>query len=53
MLSTYINHLLEAGFTLKEIREPLPSEKACEQNPRLKVARDVAPSFLFVHATTA
>jgi ubiquinone/menaquinone biosynthesis C-methylase UbiE len=52
MLSTYINNLLAAGFTLKEIGEPLPSEKACEQNPRLKVARDVAPSFLFVHATT-
>jgi len=51
MLSTYVNHLLKAGFSLKEIREPLPSEKACEQNPRLKIARDVAPLFLFVHAT--
>ena len=50
MLSTYINHLLKAGFVLKKIEEPLPSEKACDHNPRLKIARDVAPSFLFVHA---
>lgn len=49
MLSTYINQLLKAGFILKEISEPLPSEKACEQNPRLKSARDVAPPVLFVH----
>lgn len=51
MLSTYLNQLIEAGFTLKKIEEPLPSEKVCEQNPRLKIGRDVAPSFLFVHAT--
>lgn len=49
-LSTYINHLLRAGFILKKIEEPLPSKKACEQNPRLKIARNVAPTFLFVHA---
>lgn len=50
-LSTYINRLLKEGYVLKEIQEPLPSEKACEQNERLRVARDVAPSFLFVHAS--
>ena len=49
-LSTYINSLLKAGFILKEIGEPVPSEEACEQNSRLKIARDAAPSFLFVHA---
>ncbi len=50
-LSTYINHLLQTGFILKKIDEPLPSEEACKQNSRLKIARDVAPSFLFIHAT--
>ncbi|MFA6263685.1 MAG: class I SAM-dependent methyltransferase [Candidatus Babeliales bacterium] len=49
-LSTYINNVLKTGFVLKEIHEPCPSDEACEKNPRLKVARDVAPSFLYVHA---
>jgi ubiquinone/menaquinone biosynthesis C-methylase UbiE len=49
-LSTYINNLLKVGFILKEIREPQPSNEACESNPRLKIARDVTASFLFVHA---
>ncbi len=49
-LSTYLNNIIAAGFTLKEIKEPCPSNEACEQNPRLKIARDVAPSFLFIHA---
>ena len=48
-LSTYINNLLAAGFILKEIREPQPSDEVCEKNPRLKAARDVAPPFLFLH----
>ena len=48
-LSTYINKLLKAGFILKKIEEPLPSEEACEKNPRLKSAYNVAPPFLFVH----
>lgn len=50
MLSTYINHLIDAGFALKEISEPRATEEACKQNPRLKVGRYVAPSFLFLHA---
>jgi 2-polyprenyl-3-methyl-5-hydroxy-6-metoxy-1,4-benzoquinol methylase len=49
-LSTYLNNIIAAGFMLKKIKEPCPSDRACEQNPRLKVARDVAPSFLFIHA---
>ncbi|MEI6242926.1 MAG: class I SAM-dependent methyltransferase [Chlamydiota bacterium] len=49
-ISTYINNLLKVGFMLKEIREPQPSDEACERNQRLKISRDVAPSFLFVHA---
>jgi ubiquinone/menaquinone biosynthesis C-methylase UbiE len=49
-LSTYINNLIATGFVLQEIQEPRPTDQACEQNPRLKVARDVAPSFLFAHA---
>ena len=50
-LSTYINNILAAGFVLKKIREPQPSDQACKQNPRLKIARDVTASFLFVYAT--
>jgi hypothetical protein len=49
-LATYVNELLEVGFVLKKLKEPKPSRAACEQNPRLKVARDVAPSFLFLQA---
>lgn len=49
-ISTYINNLLKAGFILKEIQEPRPSDKACKQNKRLKSSRDVAASFLFIHA---
>lgn len=50
MLSTYINQLLKVGFILKKVGEPIPTAEACEQNPRLKAAREVAPSFLFVQA---
>jgi ubiquinone/menaquinone biosynthesis C-methylase UbiE len=49
-LSTYINHLIEAGFTLCKIQEPKPSDAACEKNPRLTFSRDVAPPFIFFHA---
>jgi ubiquinone/menaquinone biosynthesis C-methylase UbiE len=49
-LSTYINSLLKAGFVLKKIEEPKASDKACRQDQRLKVARDVATPFLFIHA---
>lgn len=49
-VSTYINNVIATGFILKALQEPRPSDEACEKNPRLKVARDVAPSFLYVHA---
>ena len=49
-LSTYINNLLKAGFVLKKIEEPRASEKACKQDKRLKVARHVTASFLFIQA---
>ncbi len=49
-VSSYINKVIVTGFILKELREPKPSDEACEKNSRLKVARDVAPSFLYVHA---
>jgi ubiquinone/menaquinone biosynthesis C-methylase UbiE len=49
IISTYINNLIDAGFVLKKLGEPRPSEQACKKNPRLKKARSVA-SFLYVHA---
>lgn len=48
-ISTYINVLLNSGFLLKKIGEPVPTEEACIQNPRLNCAKEVA-SFLYVHA---
>jgi len=49
MISTYMNELVDAGFALKKIGEPQPSEQACKQNPRIKKASGVA-AFLYVHA---
>jgi ubiquinone/menaquinone biosynthesis C-methylase UbiE len=49
-MATYINNVISSGFILKAIKEPRPSEQACQQHPRLRVAHEVAPSFLFLHA---
>jgi 2-polyprenyl-3-methyl-5-hydroxy-6-metoxy-1,4-benzoquinol methylase len=49
-LSGYLNTLIEAGFVLKRIKEPRPSEELCEKHPRMQRWRDHAAIFLYVHA---
>ena len=49
-LSDYLNALIEAGFTLKRIQEPRPSQEMCEEHPWLQKWRDHAAIFLYVHA---
>jgi 2-polyprenyl-3-methyl-5-hydroxy-6-metoxy-1,4-benzoquinol methylase len=47
-LSEYLNTLIGAGFMLKEIQEPRPSEEACQQHPWLQRWRDHAALFLYI-----
>ncbi len=48
-LSTYINQLMQVGFVLKKIQEPVPTQEACKKSVLLKKARDVVAMFLYVH----
>jgi len=48
-ISTYINELITAGFTLKKIKEPKPSKELCKKFPRLQKAYE-AGSFLYLYA---
>jgi len=50
-LSDYVNVLVAAGFSLREMREPRPSEEACREHPFLRPWRDHAALFLHLHAT--
>jgi len=49
-LSEYFNALIQAGFVLKQIEEPRPSEEVCKQHPWLQRWRDHAAAFLYVRA---
>jgi ubiquinone/menaquinone biosynthesis C-methylase UbiE len=49
-LSDYLNALIEAGFILKRVAEPQPSQEICEKHPRLQRWRDHAAIFLYVQA---
>jgi ubiquinone/menaquinone biosynthesis C-methylase UbiE len=49
-LSEYVNGVLSAGFTLKRLHEPRPTEEACEKYPFLRRWREEAAMFLYVHA---
>jgi len=49
-LSDYLNALIEAGFVLKRIQEPRPSQEMCEKHPWLQKWRDHAAIFLYVRA---
>lgn len=49
-LSRYLNGLINAGFILKRIAEPRPSEEACRKYPSLRRWREHAAIFLHVHA---
>ena len=48
--SEYINILLGAGFLLRRIHEPQPTEEMCREHPWLRRFRDVAACFLYVRA---
>lgn len=50
-LSDYVNALVAAGFSLREMREPRPSEEACREHPFLRPWRDHAALCLHLHAT--
>jgi SAM-dependent methyltransferase len=52
-LSNYVNALVDAGFALREIREPQPSEEACREHPYLQPWRDHAALYLHVRAVKA
>lgn len=48
--SDYLNALVKAGFVLKRIQEPRPSQQMCQKYPWLQRWRDHAALFLHVHA---
>jgi ubiquinone/menaquinone biosynthesis C-methylase UbiE len=50
-LSEYLNALIKAGFVLRGIEEPRPSEATCKRHPKLRRWRDHAAIFLHVHAS--
>jgi SAM-dependent methyltransferase len=49
-LSQYLNALVGAGFVLKAIEEPRPSEALCQQHPWLQRWRHHGSLFLYVRA---
>ncbi|TKJ43332.1 SAM-dependent methyltransferase [candidate division TA06 bacterium B3_TA06] len=49
-LSAYLNGLINAGFVLKRIAEPRPSEEVCRKYPGLRRWREHVAIFLHVHA---
>lgn len=48
-LSTYINGLINAGFNIRAIKEPIPSEDMLQNNPELKDELR-RPMFLIISA---
>lgn len=49
-LSEYVNALIAAGFVLKELQEPRPSEAYCRAHPSQRGWRDHAALFLHFRA---
>lgn len=49
-LSEYVNSVLEAGFVLRRIEEPRPSEAFCEAHPSQRGWRDHAALFFYLRA---
>lgn len=49
-LSDYVNGLIAAGFILREVREPRPSEEACRKHPWLRGWREHGALFLHFKA---
>jgi ubiquinone/menaquinone biosynthesis C-methylase UbiE len=52
-LSEYLNGLISAGFEIRELREPVPSEEACRKHPKLARWRTHAAIYLHVRARKA
>jgi len=48
-LSDYLNGLTKAGFVLKRVQEPRPSQQVCRKHPKLRRWRDHAAIFLHIH----
>jgi SAM-dependent methyltransferase len=49
-LSEYVNAIIAAGFVLKRIEEPRPSEEYCRAHPSQRAWRDHAALFLYFRA---
>ena len=49
-LSEYVNTVIAAGFVLRQIEEPRPSEEYCQAHPSQRGWRDHAALFLYVRA---
>lgn len=49
-VAAYVNGPIDAGFRIRRLAEPRPSDAACERLPRLRFWRDHAALYLFVHA---
>ncbi len=49
-LSHYVNAAIDAGFLVRRIAEPRPSEAACGIHPWLQRWRDHAPLFFYLRA---
>lgn len=48
-ISTYINNLIEAGFVLKAVKEPMPSAEMLKNDPLMK-DENRRPMFLIISA---
>ncbi len=49
-LSEYVNTVIAAGFVLRQMEEPRPSEEYCQAHPSQRGWRDHAALFLYVRA---
>ncbi|UCD19899.1 MAG: methyltransferase domain-containing protein [candidate division WOR-3 bacterium] len=49
-LTTYLNVLIDNGFTIRRISEPRPTEEMCRKHEWLRRWRQHSAIFLYVHA---
>ena len=49
-LSEYLNAVMDAGFVMRRVQEPRPSEEYCQVHPSQRGWRDHAAIFLYVKA---
>lgn len=50
-LQDYLNGIIQSGFSLREIREPVPLKDGENQNPHLYALLTRIPNFIFLKAT--